>query len=126
MVDGDAEAARQQLAALLAKLALAIRGREACDRVVSPRTGARKAMVHRYYSALNFRNADAAACAPVTGTESVSKRAYGHGVVGERSGLCGVASHGGNRTYTHICQLVRTFGNSVWGCFRRSGEAHAA
>ena len=26
---------------------------------------------------------------------------YGHGVVGERSGHCGVNSRGGNRTYTH-------------------------
>ena len=84
------------------------------------RIDARKAMVHRYSNALNFRNADAAPGSPVTGIESVSKRAYGHGVVGERSGLYGVASHGGNRTCTHICQLVRTFGNSVWGYFRRS------
>ena len=57
-------------------------------------------MVLRYSSALNFRKADAAAGAPVTGIESVSKRACGHGVVGERSGHCGVASRGGNRTYT--------------------------
>ena len=85
------------------------------DRVVSPPYSARSSMVHRYSSALNFRNADAAGWAPVTGMESVLKRAYGDGVVGERSGLCGVASHGGNRTCTHICQLVRTFDNSVWG-----------
>ena len=58
-------------------------------------------MLFCYRTALNFRKADAAAGAPVTGTESVSKRAYGHGVVGERSGHCGVALHGGNRTYTH-------------------------
>ena len=64
------------------------------------RIDARKAMVHRYSNALNFRNADAAPGSPVTGIESVSKRACGHGVVGERSGHCGVASRGGNRTYT--------------------------
>ena len=57
-------------------------------------------METRYSAALNFRNADAAGWAPVTGMESVLKRAYGDGVVGERSGHCGVASRGGNRTYT--------------------------
>ena len=40
---------------------------------------------------------------------------YGHGVVGERSGHCGVNSRGGNRTYTHTHTHTHTHTRCVEG-----------